>query len=109
MPEIQREIVPHHQKEALNRRLVETELLFEALNQLGIKAPCAAIAGVNAGVAAASRLRNSPYFARRPANAARGVDIGAVELRDDALNRAARSELHDGEADQHDAEQSWNH
>ena len=39
------------------------------------------------------------------ADAGRGGDVRAGDLRDDALDRPARRELDDGEADQHDPEQ----
>ena len=38
------------------------------------------------------------------ADAAGGADIGAGQLRDDALDRSAGRELDDGEADEHDPE-----
>ena len=39
----------------------------------------------------------------------RGIDGGALDLRDDPLDRPAGNELNDGEGHQHDAEQRRDH
>ena len=58
----------------------------------------------------AARLHRAAKIAARSAcNARGGRGIIALQLRDDALDRPARRELHNNERDQHDPEQGWNH
>ena len=47
--------------------------------------------------------------ARAAADPRRRIDLGALDLRDDALDRPAGHELDDGECHQHDPEQGRDH
>jgi hypothetical protein len=107
LAEIEARVVPQHQAEALQRRLVEAELLFELLDELRVEPLRAAIFRVDALVAdAALAARHAAEVAAgAPAgDARRGVDVGALQLRDHPLDRPARRELHHDEADRHDAD-----
>src|SRR5262249_16228906 len=109
LAEIEASEIPHHQRETLGRRLVEAELLFQALDEVGIKPLCAAIfrahrVGRRAGGSAA---RAEIALTTRDAGGAAGIGTG--ELRDHALNRSARRELDDDERDEENSEQSRNH
>ena len=78
-------------------RLVEAELRFELLDELRVEPLRAAIAG---GGVAGTRARAAGALPRREVAAAAGdagggAGILPLQLRDDALHRAAGRELHD--------------
>ncbi len=108
LAEIERQIVLHHQEEALVRRLVEAELLLEALDELGVEALGAAVFRGHGIGGALAELGPRGLAAHAVAAAAADLladrALGAGELGDDLLDGAARRELHDREADQHDAD-----
>ena len=110
LAEIEGRKIPDHQPEALVGRLVEAELLFQALDEFGVEALRAAILGTD--IAAGSHL---PLPARTEVAALRTRDarcragIAARDLRDDALDRPARRKLHDDKRNEHDPEQSRDH
>ncbi|MGY3404364.1 hypothetical protein ACVWZV_000477 [Bradyrhizobium sp. GM5.1] len=109
MPKSKRAKIPDHQREALRRRLVEAELHFQLLDEIGIEALRAAILRVD-GVAAGSQLPRGALRKVAAARNARGpAGVRARELRDHALDRAARRELHDDEGDEEDPEQGRDH
>ena len=106
LAEIEAGIVPDHQAEALIGRLVEAELLFEAGDELRIETLRAAVFRGHRGFAARHALlvvAAAGEIAAASAELGRGADIGAGELGDQPLNRAAWRELHDDERHQHDA------
>ena len=106
LAEIEQEIVLDHHAEAHIGRLVEAELLLQALDELGVEPLRAAIFGRRRDIARQAALA-WPRPCRIAAAAAEhrgGAGIGARQLGDEALDRSARRELHDDEGHQHDAE-----
>ncbi len=90
------------------RRLVEAELLFQALDEFRVQPLRPAILRVGGIRPALTDLRRRP--ARKLATTAATEPLGRTDartrqLRDDALHRPARRELDDDEADQHDPDQ----
>ena len=111
LAEIEAGVIPQHQEKALMRRLVEAELLFQALDEFGIE-PLRAAIFRGRGVEPLSALRLSAraeIAARRAGNARGRAGVGAGQLRDHALDRPARRELHHDERNQHDPEQGRDH
>ena len=89
------------------RRLVEAELLLQALDEFRIEALRAAVfrchaAGIELAALLAARAEIAALPAARHPRA--GAGIGAGEHRDHALDRPARRELHDDERHQHHPE-----
>ncbi len=89
--------------------LVEAELVLELLDERGVEPLGAAIArghriGGRRGAAA-----GCADIAAAAGNARGRRNVIAAELRDDALDRAAGRELHDGERHQQDPEQRRDH
>jgi len=108
--EIEARVVPQHQEEALMRRLVEAELLFQALDEFGIKALCTAILRIDFAACAHLSLRaRAEVAALRTGDARGGAGVGPRNLRDHALDRPARRELHHDERHQHDPENRGDH
>src|SRR5271166_3175754 len=94
-------VVAHQDPEALPRGLVEAVLLLELLDEFRIQALRAAVSRRNV----AGGLRRAGADLSAPAAEACGRTlIRPLQLRDRALDRAARHELNDGEGDGHDAE-----
>ena len=92
------------------RRPVEAELQLELLDELRVEPLRAAIArGGCVGAAARLRLPAGEIAGCAAGDARGGAGIGALQLRQDALHRPARRELHDDEGDEHDAEQRRDH
>ena len=91
LAEIEADIVPQHQAEALERRLVEAELLFELGDEFGVEPLCAAVFG--RAFAAFAEARRRRAVAAAAADAVAGVAALAGQLGDDLLDRAARREL----------------
>src|SRR6185295_13372577 len=89
--EIECEIVPHHQQEALVNRLVEAELLLELLDEFRIDALAADLTHA------------------RSADPRRCFDVGSLDLRDHPLDRPPRRELDDRESHEHDSDQRRYH
>ena len=111
LAEVERRIVPEHQQEALVRRLVEAELLLQALDEFGVEALGAAILGAG-GVELRSALRltaPAQVTAGRARDARGRAGVRARQLGDDALDRSARRELHHHKGNQEDSEQGRNH
>ena len=109
LAEVEGEVALHHDEEALVGRLVEAELLLEALDELRIEALRAAIFRGDDVGGALPELRlaavlDSVSLPPPPMREAM-VEVAAGQLRDDALDGSAGRELNDDEADQHDAEQ----
>ena len=92
-------------------RLVEAELDLELLDEFGVEPLGAAVLEVCRLIRPAQdlALAAAGFAAFAAADPRRGVDIGALDLRDDALDRPAGSELDDGEGHQHDPEQGRDH
>src|SRR5215470_10477775 len=110
LAEIEAHIVPQHDEEALVSRLVEAELLLEALDEGGVEALRAAIFGIHFGRCAAGSTTTRAEIAAGGAGYPRGgAGIGPRELRDNALHRSTRRELYHHERDQHDPENRGNH
>ena len=86
-------------------RLVEAELLLELLDELWIEALRAPILGTHLVLSRLGLGTRRQRVALRAANAGRGRNVSAGDLRDHPLDRPARRELNDGKADQHDPEQ----
>ena len=108
LAEIEARIVPQHQEKALIGRLVEAELLFQALDEGGIEPLRAAIFGVDLHLrGAAGALGAEITTGTGDARGCAGVAAG--ELRDDALHRAAGRELYHREGHQHDPEDGGDH
>jgi len=110
-PEIEADVVPQHQAEALIGRLVEAELLFQLFDEFGIE-PLRAAVFRRHGVDARSALRQAAVAevaAGRSGNARGRAGVGAGELGDHLLDRAARRKLHHDERYQHDAEHGRYH
>jgi len=92
--EVEARIIPQHDEKALIGRLVEAELLFQALDEFGIEALRAAIFRVEVHLRAALHPAARAEIAARGAGDARSrAGIGAGELRDDALHWAAGRKL----------------
>ena len=87
--------------------LVEAELLFKFGDQLGVEPLRAPIA--RGGVARPAAAALLAEVAAAAADARGRAAVEPLQLRDDALHRPARRELHDGEGDQHDAENRRDH
>ena len=110
LAEIEAGIVPDHLEEALVGRLVEAELRFELLDELRVEALRAAIAGRGvAGTRACAAGALRAEIASAAGDARGGAGILPLQLRDDALHRAAGRELHDHEGDEHDPEDRRDH
>src|SRR6266404_7843685 len=111
LAEIEPRIVPQHQEKALVGRLVEAELLLQALDEFRVEALRAAVFGADCvdGGAAAGLPARPEIAARRPRDARGRSGVGARELGDDTFDRPAGGELHHHERDQHDAEQGRDH
>ena len=107
LAEIEGRIVAHQHPEALRRRLVEAVLLLQLLDEFRIEPLRAAIARGN--VAARVGHRAGADLAAAAAEVRGRALVVALQLRDRALDRPARHELHDGEGDQHDAEDGRDH
>ena len=107
LAEIEGRVVARQDPEALPRRLVEAVLLLELLDEFRIEALRAAIA--RGDVAAGLRRAAAPICAAPAAEARGRALVGALQLRDRALDRAARHELHDGEGNGHDPEDRRDH
>ena len=109
LAEIEAREIPQHQREAFRRRLVEAELLFQALDEIGIEPLRAAVFrpdGIAGRAGLAARAEIAAGRARNPRGAA---GVGAAELRDHALHRPARRELHHHERHEQDPEQGRDH
>ena len=92
------------------RRLVEAELPFQLLDEFRRQALRAAVFRVDARVAAgAGALSAGEIAAAAAADPRGGGNVGALDLRDHPLHRAARGELDDEEADRHDPEDRRDH
>ena len=110
LAEIEAGKIPHHQRKALRRRLVEAELLLELLDEIRIEPLRAAVFRIDGIGGGAGLRRPRAEIAAGGARYARGrAGIRAGELRDDALDRPAGRELHDHEGDEQDAEQCRDH
>src|SRR6185436_11833928 len=111
LAEIEHQEVLQHQEEALVSWFVETELLLQLLDKLGIETLGAAIfrgGGVDrraALSAAAAEVTALP--GTRNARACPGVRAG--KLGDNPLHRSSRRKLHHDERHEHDAEQRRDH
>ena len=106
LAEIEAHIVPEHDEEALVGRLVETELLFQALDEFGVEPLGAAVFGVDVELAAAlQRAAGAEIAAGGTGNTRGRAGVGAGKLGDDAFDRAAGGELHHDERHQHDPEE----
>ena len=96
LAEIEAGIVPEHHAEALERRLVEAELLLQLGDEFRVEALRAAI--FRRAFAAAVGAAAAAGIAAAAADAVAGVAALAGQLGDDLLDRPARRELDDGEA-----------
>jgi hypothetical protein len=107
LAEIERQVILHHQQEALGRRLVEPELLFEALDEFGIQPLRAAILrgdAVTRPLAKLALIAAAERIAASAAQSLRSRNVAPRQLGDHLLDRTTRRELDDDEADQHDPE-----
>ena len=111
LAEIEARIVPDHQQEALPSRLVEAELLLELGDEFRRQPLRAAVLGAErrVGTAGLTAALLAGEIAAAAADPLGGGDVGPLQLRDDALHRTARRELHDQEADEHDPEDRRDH
>ena len=109
LAEIEAREIPHHQREALRRRLVEAELLFQALDEIGIEPLRAAIFRIDGVGRRADLAARAPKSPPPPEIRDSAAGVGAGELRDHALDRPARRELHDHEGHEQDPEQRRDH
>ena len=82
-------------------------MLLQFLDEFGIESLGAAISRGN--IPAGLRRRGPSNAAANPAEACGRPLIGALELRDRALDRTAWHELNDREGNQHDAEDGRDH
>src|SRR5690606_25280907 len=103
--EIESQIVPQHLAETFQRRLVETELLFQIGDELRVQPLRAAIFGIDRA-AVDSAL---PEIAATARKAVESVAALSGKLRDHPLDRTAGGELNDGEGNGHDAENRRDH
>ena len=106
--EVELQILLQHLEEALVGGLVEAVQTLDLLDEFGIEALGAAVAG------ALAAARRSPATALHlaaagPADARGRLDRPALDLRDQLLDRPARRRLHDHEVDHHDPEQGRDH
>src|SRR5690606_24110029 len=101
---IEADVVPDHQQEAFVRRLVEAELLFQLLNELGIKALRTAIAGTRARALKLAGIHGLAATDARVGTAALTGDLG-----DDLLDRATGCKLDDDERNEHDPKKGGDH
>src|SRR5690606_3358923 len=104
LTEIETDVVPDHQQEAFMRRLVEAELLFQLLNELGVKALRTAIAGVDARA-----FKLAGIHGLAAADARVGTASLTGDLSYDLLDRAAGCELDDDEGNEHDPKKGGDH
>ena len=111
LAEIEADVIPQHDAEALVGRLVEAELLFQLLDEFRIEPLRAAVfRGHRVDARAALRHAAAAEIAAGRAGNARGrAGIGAGELGDHLLDRPAGRELHHDERHQHDAEHGRDH
>src|SRR5690606_21967744 len=98
-------IIPQHQPEALQRRLVEAELLFYSRDEIGREALAAAIAA--AGTALRRLAGEIPL--RAACNALGDGLVLAGKIGQRLLNGPAWGKLGDQEGDRHDAEDGRDH
>ena len=105
--EIEPRVIPDEKQEALMRRLVEAELLFEILDDLRVEA-------LRAAIARRTRVEISGSCVWAIGLAAAAIEpvgrryVGAGELRNRLFDRTARSELDHQKGDQHDSENCGN-
>src|SRR5205823_804923 len=100
LAEIEPDVVPQHQEEALVRGAVEAELLLQACDEFRIEPLRAAVFGRNTGDLAAAGLSARAEIAALPAGQAGFcAGRGPGQDRNDALDRAAGRELHHDERD----------
>src|SRR5690606_8628523 len=106
LAEIEADIVPQHQEEALGGWLVEAELLFKLRDELRVEALGAAIArGRPARLEALAG-----HVGARARSKARVCPAGLPRyLGNHLLDGSARRELYHDEGNEHDAEQCRNH
>ena len=105
LAEIEAEIVPQQQAEALIGGLVEAELLLQHGDEFGVEPLRAAIFRRRRHIAGNAALAGLPgEISTAAAESRRGPRIRAGELGDQLLHRAAGRELHHDEGQEHDAE-----
>ncbi len=111
LAEIEADVIPQHDEEALIGRLVEAELLLQFLDEFRIEPLRAAVFGRHRVHlrAALHHAAAAEIAAGRAGNAGGGAGIGAGELGDDLFDRAAGGKLHHHERHQHDPKHGGNH
>src|SRR4029077_85439 len=101
LAEIEPREIPYHQREAFGRWLVEAELFFEALDEIGIEPLRAPVFRTDRIRRRADLAAGAEIAAARTRNPRGASGIGAGELRDHAFHRAAGCELHHDERNEH--------
>src|SRR6185312_8153732 len=109
LAEVEACIVPYHQRETFRRRLVEAVLLFQALDEGGIKPLCSPIFRVDRIRARRTGLTAVTEIATAAGHPRQTAGVGARKLGNDAIDRPAGRKLHDDEGDEEDAEQCRQH
>src|SRR5580704_1729907 len=109
LAEIEARVVAEHDEKALIGRLVEAELLFQALDEFRVEPLGAAIFRIDVALGAGLHAARAEVAAGGAGDARGRPGIAAGELRDDALHRPAGGELHHDERHQHDPENRGDH
>ena len=109
LAEIEPREIPQHQREAFRRRLVEAELLFQALDEFRIEPLRAAIFRADARCRTRRPGPRAPKSPPPPEIREVPPVSAPRELRDHPLHRAARRELHHHERHEQDSEQRRDH
>ena len=108
LAEIEPRKIPHHQRKAFRRRLVEAELLFQALDEFGIEPLRAAVLRSD-GIAGYADLAARAEIAAAPGNPGSAAGVRAAELRDNPFHRPARRKLHHHKRDEQNPQQGRDH
>ena len=111
LAEIEPRVVPQHDPEALDGRLVEAELRLQLLDESRIEALRATIFGGRLGRTAARLVLPAAgkVAAATAGDPRRRRRVVALKLRQHALHRTAGRELNDDEGNEHDPEQCRDH
>src|SRR6185312_373986 len=111
LSEVKADVVPEHQRKALVGRLIEAELLFELLDELGIETLRATVLRARR-VDLRGPLRHAAaaeVTSRRPGNTRRCAGFSTGQLGNHLFDGPAGRELHHDECHKHDPEHRRDH
>ena len=107
LAKVKADVVAQHEEEALERRLVEAELLLQLLDEFRVQPLRAAIFAARAFTAGLGGIAGAEVAAGFARNARGGRNISAGKLGNHLFHRPARGELNHQKTHRHDAKQGW--